>query len=195
MSATVSDDSFLIKGMGLSAATIQNPLTFPGEKWSGEKMVLIPSLLSDTLDRGAIVERFAKPVKDRKFGIVSLVPSFKGATDWKSYGATLAEKDTIENVVAHLRNKEWDVTVVVATRYDGIDLPDNSCRILILDSRPRGESFFDRHQEKCLTDTDVVAAKTARTIEQGMGRSVRGERDYSVILLIGPDLVSSVRSQ
>lgn len=195
MSATVSDDSFLIKGMGLSANTIQTPLTFPGEKWSGEKMVLIPSRLSDTLDRSALVERFAKPVKERPYGVVALVPSFKGASDWKEYGAALADKDTIERGVARLRNKEWDIPLVVANRYDGIDLPDTSCRILILDSRPRGESLLDRHQEKCLADTDVVAAKTARTIEQGMGRSVRGEKDYSVVLLIGSDLVSALRSQ
>jgi len=195
MSATVSDDSFLIKGMGLSDKTIQSPLTFYGEKWSGEKMVLIPSLLSETLDRSALVERFAKPLRGRKYGVVALVPSFKGAADWKGYGAVLADKATIDSEVTRLRNKEWDTTLVAANRYDGIDLPDNSCRILILDSRPRGESFFDRHQEKCLADTDVIAAKTARTIEQGMGRSVRGEKDYSVILLIGPDLVSAVRSQ
>jgi replicative superfamily II helicase len=194
MSATVSDDSFLIKGMGLSDRTIQSPLTYPGEKWSGEKMVLIPSLLSETLDRSALVERFAKPVKDRKYGVVVLVPSFKGAADWKSYGAAIAEKDTIESEVARLRRKHWDVTLVVANRYDGIDLPDNACRVLIMDSRPRGAPLFDRHQEKCLADTEVLAAKTARSIEQGMGRSVRGEKDYSVILLIGPDLVGAVRS-
>ena len=33
----------------------------------------------------------------------------------------------------------------------------------------------------------------ARTIEQGLGRSVRGEKDYSVIIIIGPDLVKQLR--
>jgi hypothetical protein len=35
----------------------------------------------------------------------------------------------------------------------------------------------------------------ARTAEQGLGRSVRGEKDYSVILMIGPDLVKQFRAK
>ncbi len=36
--------------------------------------------------------------------------------------------------------------------------------------------------------------KLAQRVEQGLGRSVRGEKDYSVILLIGDDLVQFIRS-
>jgi hypothetical protein len=35
----------------------------------------------------------------------------------------------------------------------------------------------------------------ARTIEQGLGRSVRGEKDYSVIILTGPDLIKTIRTK
>ena len=41
----------------------------------------------------------------------------------------------------------------------------------------------------------TIAIKTARVIEQGLGRSVRGERDYSVIILTGGDLVKHLRGQ
>ena len=37
--------------------------------------------------------------------------------------------------------------------------------------------------------------KAARIIEQGMGRSVRGEKDYSVIVLTGNHLIRSVRTR
>ena len=46
MSATVSDDSFLIKGLNVSAEAIGNPLVHKDESWSAEKMVLIPSLMT-----------------------------------------------------------------------------------------------------------------------------------------------------
>lgn len=192
MSATVSDDSFLIKGMGLEPETVQTPLTF-AEKWSGEKMVLIPSLLSDELDRSSIVARFGQPSQGRKYGVVALTPSFKGSEDWKKYGSVLADRDTIHAEIERLRKGDCDASLVVANRYDGIDLPDNACRILILDSRPHGESLYERYLERCLPDTEAVAVRTARTIEQGMGRSVRGEKDYSVVLLIGTNLVRFVR--
>ncbi len=192
MSATVSDDSFLIKGMGLSPETVQSPLTFQ-EKWSGEKMVLIPSLLSDDLGRSTMVARFGQPSKGRKYGVLALTPSFKGSQDWKKYGSVVAERETIHAEVDRLRRGDCDAPLVVANRYDGIDLPDSACRILILDSRPYGESLYERYLERCLPDTEAVVVRTARTIEQGMGRSVRGEKDYSVVLLIGMSLVRFVR--
>ncbi len=55
MSATVTDDSFLIKGLGVDADAIKNPLVHKDEKWSGEKMVLIPSLMDAKLTRESLV--------------------------------------------------------------------------------------------------------------------------------------------
>ncbi len=196
MSATVADDSFLVKGLGLSPDTVKNPLTYDKEKWSGEKMILIPSLIDDSLDRASIVKKFAPPPKDaRKFGIVALATSFKGTGDWEAYGAVVATKETIDAEIAKLRDGDRNKTVVVVNRYDGIDLPDSSCRILILDSRPYSESLIDLYAESCRSGSEVTAIRTARTIEQGLGRSVRGEKDYCIIFIIGPDLVKCIRSK
>lgn len=193
MSATVSDDSFLIRGMRISAETVRKPLTY-AEKWSGEKMVLIPSLISGELDREVIVNKYGKGTKkERKFGVVVLTPSFKAAEDWKAKGAVVAESDTIHKEVERLRQGDCKMPLVIANRYDGIDLPDSACRILILDSKPLGESLYERYLERCLPNSDAVTVRVARTIEQGLGRSVRGEKDYSVILLIGANLVRFVR--
>src|SRR5439155_22807935 len=54
MSATVTDDAFLVKGIQLSPETIKNPLTYENERWSGEKMILIPSLIREELDRAKV---------------------------------------------------------------------------------------------------------------------------------------------
>ncbi len=51
MSATTLDDSFFIKGLGIDKAAIQNPLIYEKESWSGEKMLLLPSLIDESLDR------------------------------------------------------------------------------------------------------------------------------------------------
>lgn len=192
MSATITDDSFLVKGMGVDAQTVLQPLTF-AEKWSGEKMVLVPSLVSEELDRSTVVARFGKPVKGRKVGVVALTPSFRGSTDWEKYGATVAKAETLPNEVKRLRDGDCESALVAANRYDGIDLPDNACRILVVDGRPYGESLTERLLERCLPESEAVAIRIARTIEQGMGRSVRGEKDYSAILLVGPSLVRFIR--
>ena len=178
MSATVNDDSFFIKGLGLNVDVVEKPLIIKDEKWSGEKMVLIPSLIDNSLDREEIVSIFGKSRIGRKFGTVILVPSFNNCRDWEKYGSTVAKKDTIIKEIEKLKNKECDKPLVIVNRYDGIDLPDHACRLLIIDSKPYAESLEDRYLESCRGDSETIATRLAQIIEQGMGRSVRGEKDY-----------------
>src|SRR5207244_3163341 len=143
MSATITDDAFLVKGLQLKPETITNPLTYTKESWSGEKMVLLPSLIHDTLSREALVQGFAKPNPNRRHGIVVLTPSFDRTKDWKAYGSVVAKKETVWDTIDALKKGGYENTVVLANRYDGIDLPDDTCRILIFDSKPHSESLID----------------------------------------------------
>ncbi|MBL3554456.1 DEAD/DEAH box helicase [Rhodovulum sulfidophilum] len=193
MSATVTDDAFLIKGLKLTPKTITTPLTDASETWSGEKMVIIPSLIHENLDSHAIQKALGKPRDGAKFGMVALVPSFARAEPWVAQGAALADKKSIEEAISGLISGDRDETVVLANRYDGIDLPDASCRILIFDSRPYSENLADLLAEQVRPHSETTLMRTVRTVEQGLGRSVRGEKDYSVIVLTGSDLVRLVR--
>jgi len=193
MSATVTDDAFLVKGLQLSPETISNPLTYPNETWSGEKMILLPSLIHEDLDRGSLVKWLATPSDKRKFGRVGLTPSTARSKDWEDYGASITDKTNVDVVINELRKGSYEKTVVLVNRYDGIDLPDATCRILMFDSKPYSESLIDLYAEHVRPDSKATLVKTMRTIEQGMGRSVRGEKDYSVIIVVGSDLVRTLR--
>ncbi len=195
MSATITDDSFLVKGLGLSEETINSPLVYQDEKWAGEKMVLIPSLISSKITTSVLVNEFAKLPLVRKAGIVVLCPSFQTTVRWNAAGAYVAKREDIQLRVEKLRNQDYSETLVIANRYDGIDLPDDACRILIMDSKPYSQDLLERYMETCREGSQIVDLKIARTIEQGLGRSVRGEKDYSVIILTGEDLVKFVRAR
>ncbi|MFL5309717.1 MAG: DEAD/DEAH box helicase family protein, partial [Myxococcales bacterium] len=149
MSATVTEDSFLVRGLGIAPEVIRRPLVFEKEKWSGEKMILIPSLIDSSLSREVLVEMFGKPSDARTYGIVALTPSREGSKDWEKYGATVANKDPkkpdIDQCVAALRDGAFEKTLVMHSRYDGIDLPDAACRVLVFDSKPFSESLLDRY--------------------------------------------------
>lgn len=194
MSATVADDSFLVRGLGVTEAAVNAPLRDPAERWSGEKMILIPSLIDETLDDAEIIHIFAPPVAKRTHGVVALCPTFAHTARWESEGALVVKRETIEEEVGRLRSGDGAQTRVVANRYDGIDLPDDTCRIQILDSSPRPESLLDRYVASVREGSDSTLQRTTRAIEQGLGRAVRGEKDFCVILLIGPDLVKVVRT-
>jgi replicative superfamily II helicase len=193
MSATVTDDAFLIKGLQLEPSTVLAPLVYERESWSGEKMILVPSLINPLLERSSVVGAYAPPDPRRQFGVVALATSFKGTGDWLKFGAHVAKTETVWGDVDSIRKGNHGRTLVLVNRYDGIDLPDDSCRILIFDGKPYSESLIDLYQEDCRPDSDATLVRLARTIEQGMGRSVRGEKDYSVIIAIGTDLTRALR--
>lgn len=193
MSATTQDDSFFIKGLGFSIDAVKKPLTHSIQKWSGEKMLLIPSLIDENLDRDLVVTHYAKPAK-LNYGRVSIVSSFKKTDQYLHLGSSIANAKDIFAQISNLKQGNFENTLVIVNRYDGIDLPDEACRLLILDSMPFFNSLIDRYEEQCRLDSEIINIKLAQRIEQGFGRSVRGEKDYSVILIIGPDLVKFIRS-
>jgi replicative superfamily II helicase len=195
MSATVTDDAFLVKGLQLAPETITKPLSYDKETWSGEKMILLPSLIHEDLDREQIVASLGKPNSKRRYGVVAIAPSFARTKDWESYGAIIAKKESVSDVIENLKKGEFEHTIVLVNRYDGIDLPDETCRILIFDTRPYSESLSDLYQELCRPNSEATLMRTIRTVEQGMGRSVRGEKDYSVVVAIGADLVRLLRDK
>jgi len=61
MSATTQDDSFFIKGLGFDIESVSSPLSNPDLKWSGEKMILIPSLIDESLEKDAVLSWLVKP--------------------------------------------------------------------------------------------------------------------------------------
>lgn len=195
MSATTNNDAFFIKSLGVEMEVVKKPLKYAKEKWSGEKLILIPYLIHEDLNRVLIVNRFAQDDPKRKFGVVALTPSNDLANFWRERGARVADKGSIGKVINDLRSGNFSQTVVLANRYDGIDLPDDSCRILILDSKPYASLLSERLQEHYRENSRVIDIKIAQKIEQGLGRAVRGEKDYCTIIITGPDLIGVMRTK
>lgn len=194
MSATTQNDSFFVKGLGLNIKAVKSPLIPRKEKWSGEKMILLPSLIHEELDRTAIINRFAKANASRKAGLVVITSSFKKAKLYQELGSVVAESKNIFEEVGKLKTGDYSNTLVIVNRYDGIDLPDDSCRFLIIDSMPYSDSLTEKYEEECRSNSDFINIKSAQKIEQGLGRIVRGEKDYSVIIIIGNDLIKLIKS-
>lgn len=194
MSATTQDDSFFIKGLGFDIKSVTQPLVCEQQKWSGEKMILIPSLIHDDLTRDAVLNWLLQPVEKRNFGIAVLTPSFSKNKQYEGIGALVAKSSDIFDRVRDLKSGYYERSIVFANRYDGIDLPDAACRILVIDSKPFFDSLLDRYEESCRPSSDIINIRIAQKVEQGLGRSVRGEKDYSVIVMVGGDLIKFAKS-
>ena len=106
MSATTQDDSFFIKGLGFNTGAIKNPLDNPSQIWSGEKMLVIPSLIDDSLDRDKMINNLAKP-SDKNFGVVSLVSSFGKSKTYENLGSIVPKSSEISAAVDHLKKGKF----------------------------------------------------------------------------------------
>lgn len=193
MSATTQDDTFFIKGFSFDVSAVRRPLLYPRQKWSGEKMIIIPSLINEECDRNLVVTKFSG-LESSKFGMLALVPNKRKAAQYGDLGGVCADKQNITVIIDGLKKGKYGHIVVVNNRYDGIDLPDEACRIMIIDSMPFAYRLSDRYEEKCRPNSEVINKRLAQKIEQGLGRGVRGEKDYCAILVIGNDLVRFMRS-
>lgn len=193
MSATTQDDSFFIRGFDFSKEAIQTPLTCSMNEWSGEKMILFPTIISEDLNALSIREMMMRHVDNRKFGIVSLVPSFRIAVELYR-NMIIPQSKQMNDVLKYLSSGTCPDMVVFVNRYDGVDLADNKCRVLILDSLPMFDCLSDRYDGKCRQGNKLTEIKIAQKIEQGLGRSVRSQTDYSVIIILGEDLVRFMKT-
>lgn len=189
LSATLIDDSILLKEFGISKKAAANPIRPPIVGDIGERMILAPSLIDRTLE--AEIPSLCKWVAEKDHNVVVLVPSFNAAERWTKAGATLSQGDEVGKTVEKLRTTKGNF-VVLANRYDGIDLPDTACRVLVLDGVPTGESYYEQHISSVRSDSTLVTGRVAQTIEQGLGRGVRSGKDYCVVLLCGSHLVQFV---
>lgn len=187
MSATLADDSVLVRELDCNPNSAKNPLIPEKDRGLGERMVLAPSLINKSLNREYIME-LSKRLSN-KVNVVVLSPSEFLAKDWQSYGAKLVLSDGVSNAVKQLKDPDSGLKFVVfVQRYDGIDLPDNSCRILVIDGIPYGEGIADKYDSSIKQIPGGTRNRLIYRIEQGMGRAVRSHADYAVIILVGSEI-------
>jgi hypothetical protein len=189
-SATLSDDSVLVRELGCAAHAAEEPITLLSDGGIGERMVLAPSLISPKLDRKWVMQWAQKLSKS--VAVVVLCPSERTAAEWKDgVGAQVEVGDKVQALVDNLRTGKARFAAL-AHRYDGVDLPDDSCRVLVVDGLPRGQTLSDEIDGRDPGSPNGSLQQWVYRIEQGMGRAVRSPVDYAVVVLCGPELASFV---
>jgi len=193
LSATLTDDAFLIKDLGIDSESVNSPLSYNKEKFSGERLILIPSLIDVGLERKDIIPWIDVLVnKYGQFGFFSIVPSFKLAQDWGTSVVTNVSEiqNNIEELKTKINNGDVKQILVLVNQYDGIDLPDDICRILCLDSLPAYSTLADRYIQYTRPESILIRQMLSQKIEQGIGRSIRGRSDYSIVIIMGTELTN-----
>ena len=190
MSATIADDSEIVRTFGASPEAVSKPITSTSLAGVGERMILVPELMK--LGGAAItpmVKNIATKLAERKKGVAILAPSGAVAKTWTDVAAYPETTKAVAERVAEMQAGSSYGPVVLANRYDGIDLAGDACRLLVMDNLPQGSSNYDVFRMNVVADS-AVASLLAQRIEQGIGRGTRGGGDHCVVMLIGSKLVA-----
>ncbi len=193
LSATLTEDAFLVKDLGIKPDSAAHPLSQGDAKYSGERLILMPTLVDTNLRRDRIVSWTANLAKRHgEFGVVAITPSRLHAEAWKSHGAEVTDVKNLEAAIVDLRSKisrdEAKHVIVLVNQYDGVDLPDALCRILCLDSLPSYSSLVDRYHQEVRPGSTVLRRQMAQRVEQGMGRGIRSSGDWCAVVVTGNNL-------
>ena len=189
LTATLADDSVLITHFGVSDTAAKNPVTPSSAADIGDRLILSPR----ELDANISDERIREIVGSlsREYNVVVLVPSYRRANLWNDRTDLIVGAEEIETVVESLKIKHVGLVVLV-NKYDGVDLPNDACRILVIDGVPEAITNSERREAEVLGGSDVLAHRKLQRIEQGMGRGVRSAEDFCVVLLLSAGLSSAL---
>lgn len=93
----------------------------------------------------------------------------------------------IEDSISEFTSKE-KVVLLLTNRYDGIDLPDDSCRQLIINGLPAAVNLQERFLLYRLNIYSLLKDRLITRFIQATGRCTRSSTDYALIILVGHNL-------
>lgn len=195
MSATIPDDSDIIRTFNADPKSLNQALKSRSLAGISERMILLPSLMPFKFNASQLKALVLWSTKTKKLGTIILVSSTKVANNWAEV-ATIAETSVqVSELVSQLQTQQTSGPVVFANRYDGIDLPGDSCRLLVMSGLPSGTSDYELFRAAALYRGATITRMIAQRIEQGIGRGARGAGDHCVVLLAGSDIAAWVSKE
>lgn len=187
MTATMADDSILFSHFNVEDYSKDNVIQPKNCNDIGERLILIPKAIDPNVDEDSI-RKFCKE-KSESINVVVIVPSYEKAKLWANHSDLILDSENIDEGVDSLKNGHIGLVVLV-NRYDGIDLPDEACRLLVIDGVPPITRYIDKMENDYLGASS--SSRLIQKIEQGMGRGVRSNLDYCAVILMDSSLTDII---
>lgn len=191
LTAAFADDGVLVTDFDADPESVARPITPPTAGDIGDRMILVPQELNPIIGEDEIKTFLAE--QSRRHNVVVLVPSDHRANFWSDVADRRLNAGNMTAGIENLREGHVGL-VVLANKYDGIDLPDDACRILVIDGLPDVRKKIEKLEQSALYSSDYAVSRSIQRIEQGMGCGIRSNEDYCVVLLMGRSLTSTLYS-
>ena len=192
LSATINERDLCYE-LGIEKEAITKPIITSSYIVDvGERLILSPSKYHKDITDKIMRKWIFNKCKNENINLVVIVPSKKASEVWEKLGAKVIDEEhyTFDQIIKNLKSGVTE-RIVLINRYDGIDFSGDLSHMLVLDGMP----IFSTNQERANGNAyrdDRLNGKLAQKIEQGMGRTVRSNSDYSVVILLGDSLTRFV---
>lgn len=178
LSATLEFETDFVRGFG---RRIAHPIEPDNDAGNGERLILLSSRFESKIEKRTLADEVLK-----KHKVLISVPSYPKATPWKSVGVP-PNREAFSKELQAFRAAHVGAFILVS-RIDGIDLPQDACRVMIIDGAPSGASLMDHCLFQHLSLSNLFSTKMAGRITQLLGRINRGRSDYGAFVVYGSDL-------
>ena len=179
LSATLDHKADFVRAFGREPKLEIEPENDAG---NGERLVLFSD---DSMDATSVLSAVQILSKNQKT-IIS-VSSYMRASIWSEL-ANPPERDEFSKELDEFRSSQNKAgCFLLVSRVDGIDLPEDTCRAMVIDGLPTGFTLAERYQHEFLRMNNFLAAKLANRVTQLFGRINRGRNDYGVFIVVSSD--------
>ncbi|HXJ39634.1 MAG TPA: DEAD/DEAH box helicase family protein, partial [Bryobacteraceae bacterium] len=194
MSATLGGGSDLQRSYGIEKIAI---IRAQSPQW-GRRYVFVPGVHTTSERADEIASGVWNELDTRR--ALLLAPSDRQMearvarlkTNMKPAPSVIGAQDIAETLDGF--TGKTDVLLALAGRYDGLDLPDDQCRFLILSESPKAINSLERHLSERWKMGPVLRTRERTRLTQGMGRCTRSATDFAVIIWLGQSLVDLATS-
>lgn len=187
MSATLGDGGELERIVGVK--NIQRiPLPSDWEnRGTGRRLFLIPELSLSSDEAFRIVNEII--AKSNRALVLAPTRNMceQLACDFQNNGISVFRATDIEDGVGSFA--KTDKAALILSRYDGIDLPDHQCRLLVFSGKPGGVNLQERFFMTRVAASALLRDRILTRFTQGVGRCTRSDQDYSIVTIFGQDMI------
>jgi len=189
MSATLADDSVFVTALGLQPEEITSIITPEKANDIGDRLIIFPQIQNKSISDDEVKVKLK--ALSANYNVVVIVPSYYRSNYWTDVADLTLNYLNIDQGVERLKNGHVGLVVFI-NKYDGIDLPDDACRLLVIDGLPNMRSEYDAFEQNANPHNKRLCSEQIQKIEQGMGRGVRSNTDYCVVILLGRGLADII---
>ncbi|TPK55245.1 MULTISPECIES: DEAD/DEAH box helicase family protein [unclassified Mesorhizobium] len=184
LSATIQSKADVIRAFGRSSIPIEPPV----DAGRGERVLLFGSSVSKFTNDTGNVRKLSQRHK-----VLIAVPSDKRALSWRTVVDQPSNDADFSARLNAFRAADSGAFILVG-RYDGIDLPDDQCRIMVVDGLPVGITQLERYSFDTLRLDRAFLSTVASRITQLFGRINRGKNDFGLYIIPNREVENWIRN-